>query len=761
MTDGASRRGGARGRGLGVPLRVPLGATLATVALLPSLALAAPSPTPVTDDAPVEVTVAKLAPRFLSDPDAFLQVAGTVRNTGTQPVRRLELRLMVGERLQSRGDLAQADEEPPALRPVATAVVPDDDELTPGETQRFDIRLRVARLGFGQLGAYPFGVRARGVVDDGGSREQLGLVQTYLPWFPEGPPQPTRIAWVWPLTDRPTRAPREVVVDESLPASLDSGGRLSQLVVGAQSGGQGKCDDVAEAPPDATVTSPPPRCTAPVQVPVTYAVDPDLLFGAEALTRPWDLLVDGGRETRPASTAARGWLGSLREDLGLARTDLVVLPYADPDVVALTRDADLDVDVATARTLGATVAQQVLGQTSVLDVAWPPAGPLPQAALEASLGPQTSAVLLDETALPPPPVPPDYAPDARVELTSTVSRDVTGLVIDDALSQLLVPGPATSGKGPRLAEQRWLVETAMIVAERPSLSRTLVVAPPRRGTVPQAVAAAVIADTGRVPWLCPVSLRDVVAGRDACPGASAPSEPREPETTGTVEAGVAAGPLVSQDYLRALAAVRRDAEQLTDAVLDPGEAATSTKQRLLRARLRAESSAWRDAPAQARQLLALLQEDVKSLREQVTLRANKKVTLTSDKGTIRVNLQNATRQPVTVRVRLSAPAARLSVETSPEVTLLPESVQQLDLEVEALVSGQFVVEAQLLDREMRPFGDSTRIVVRSTRYGRLALALTGLGAAGLLVAAGVRIARRALRPTRPTDPGTDPSADLA
>lgn len=728
--------------------------------LLPTAGLAAAAPTPPptagTEDAPVEVTIDGLAPRFLSDPEAFVQVKGQVRNTGTAPVRRLELRLMVGERLQSRGQLAQADEEPPALRPVATAVVPEDDELSPGEAQRFDIRLRAGRLGFGRLGAYPFGVRARGSVDDGGRREQLGLVQTYLPWFPEGPPEPTRVAWVWPLADTPTRAPREFLVDGSLAESLGSGGRLSQLVVGALSGGQGKCDDVAQAPPDATVTSPPPPCPTPVQVPVTYAVDPDLLFNADALTRPWDLLVDGEREAQPASAAAKGWLASLREDLARARTDLVVLPYADPDVVALTRDTDLDVDVATARSLAASVVETLLGQTSVLDVAWPPAGPLPQAALEASLGPRTRTVLLDETALPPPPVAPDYAPDARVELTSTVSRDVTGLVVDDALSRLLEPGPATSGKGPRLAEQRWLVETAMIVAEAPSISRTLVVAPPRRGSVPQSVAASVIADTGRVPWLCPVSLRDVVAGRDACPGASAPADPREPQTTGAVEAGLQSGTLVSPEYLRALAALRRDADQLTDAVLDPGEDATSTKQRLLRARLRAESSAWRDAPGKARALLGLLQEDVKSLREQVTLRVNRKVTLTSDKGTIRVNLQNATRQQVTVRVRLSAPAARLSVETSPEVVLPPESVQQLDLEVEALVSGQFVVEAQLLDRELRPFGASTRIVVRSTRYGRLALALTGLGAAGLLVAAGVRIARRALRPGDGADgPGSE------
>ena len=44
-----------------------------------------------------------------------------------------------------------------------------------------------------------------------------------------------------------------------------------------------------------------------------------------------------------------------------------------------------------------------------------------------------------------------------------------------------------------------------------------------------------------------------------------------------------------------------------------------------------------------------------------------------------------------------------------------------------------------------------RLDVRSTQYGRVALAVTGVAAAVLLVAAGVRITRRALRRTTPDD----------
>ncbi len=53
--------------------------------------------------------------------------------------------------------------------------------------------------------------------------------------------------------------------------------------------------------------------------------------------------------------------------------------------------------------------------------------------------------------------------------------------------------------------------------------------------------------------------------------------------------------------------------------------------------------------------------------------------------------------------------------------------------------------ATLIDEEGEPFGEAVRLEVRSTGYGRVALAVTGIAAAVLLVAAGARITRRALR----------------
>jgi hypothetical protein len=61
------------------------------------------------------------------------------------------------------------------------------------------------------------------------------------------------------------------------------------------------------------------------------------------------------------------------------------------------------------------------------------------------------------------------------------------------------------------------------------------------------------------------------------------------------------------------------------------------------------------------------------------------------------------------------------------------------------------VLATLVDDQGRPFGDEVELDVRSTEYGRVALGVTGVAAAVLMVAAGVRITRRAMRRSPPVE----------
>jgi hypothetical protein len=180
-------------------------------------------------------------------------------------------------------------------------------------------------------------------------------------------------------------------------------------------------------------------------------------------------------------------------------------------------------------------------------------------------------------------------------------------------------------------------------------------------------------------------------------------------------------------------------------VSDDDSVPSDTKARLLRAEGRAASAAWRDEPLEGRVMLDLLEDDVRRLREQVRL-VSRPVLLTGSSGVIELAVQNELDQPVNVGVRLDqTSAARLSsagtgVQVIPAGRAVPIRVR-----VEPRTSGRFQIVATLVDEEGRPFGGDVRLDVRSTKYGRVALAVTGVAAAVLLVAAGVRITRRAMR----------------
>jgi hypothetical protein len=712
-------------------------------------ATASPSP---NDDAPAQIIVTKLAPRAPVDPDEFFQVRGLIINRGSETLHDLTVRLRRGDKLSSRSELATADHDLPATptRVGRTPVRALQQELAPGAKTEFDIRIRVSQLRMTgpRAGVYPLRVEARGSFGDSGAIDSLGNVTTYVPWFPDGPPHGRiRLAWLWPVVDQPRRAPREVMLDDELATSLSRGGRLDRMVRSAASGQKGGCDVPAEGPP----TLPPRPRPTPCQgaaVPVTWAVDPDLLFTADALGSPYQLL-EGGKTRRSENTApARSWVADLRAAVGVSTADVLSLPYADPDVVALTAPQNgLADEVPLLREQGKKETKRLLDKAPMTSVVWPPAGRLTRRSVESLTSGGATALVVDPIALPEPGEEPTRTPDAFVGQLPTNTGQPAVLTIDPALSALLTP-TYDDYPGDRVAEQRWLAETAMISAEAPSVSRTILVAPPRRADLHTAVAADAIRDTGRLPWLCGVPLASVGDGTSSCvnevrgePDDDVPSVELEPPRAGDA--------FLSARFLADVRAARSDSSQFTDEVLaEPTSTeAVKTTGRLLRARARTVSSAWREHPAAGEQMLELWQDDLADLRHKVHLQVGSGVvTLTSSSGVISVNVVNELQQPVRVGVILSAGnRARLSTRETP-VTLVPgEHATQINLKVTAQTSGQFPVTAQLVDREGRSFGDPRDLVVRSTQYGRVALAVTGLGAGVLLVAAGFRIVRRALR----------------
>lgn len=708
-----------------------------------------PAGSPAGGDLPIDVQVTDLLPE-LPRPGDVVQVKGRLVDRGAQPVSTLRLQLRLGQRIDSRSGLAAADTQTPEGAVRVAELEPAQPVLLPGQSTTFDLRVPVAQLGLypaSENGVYPFQLEARGLVAGAGVRDRVGFTPTYLPWFGSRSVEPTRLAWLLPLVDAPRLGPKGELVDDSLSASFAPGGRLAGLLATGRAGEKGQCLAEPQRPPDAKAPATRPaereRCGA---VPVTYGVDPDLLVTAQTLAAPYRLADDPARaERHPASSAAATWLSDLRAAAGSGA--VLALPYADPDVVALTRPrSGLGGDLASAGRAGDDVVQTATGSTPLADVAWPPAGRLTSDAVDAAGGQSGGALILDESALGAPAQDVGRTPGTRVALPSSAGAPQTGLVVDAGLSALLGRDPA-QWHGSRLAQQRFLAETAIIAAERPNESRTLLVAPDRRGAVDVSAAAGDLLDTGRLPWLCPVALADVVGGRESCADRTAASNTDSAPEPGH---GVLLAPVdrkgeLDPSYVRRVSAVRDKALQLTGSVLLPGtEQTAATRTAMLRAVFRTESSAWRDDEAGGDRLVDLLRSDVTGYTDKVRVLTGS-VTLTSKSGSVSVDVQNTLDQPVTLRVDLSASnKARLSTQQTPLLEVPGRTSVPVAVRAEALTSGRFVVTAVLKDRDGNPFGQPAELQVRSTQYGSVALAITGVAAGVLLLAAGVRITRRAL-----------------
>ena len=741
--------------------------TAAAVGLLtlllavPALADPTPSATPEPED-PLKVSVTELLPRAPQPGQAF-EVRGAIRNGGTKMVTGVQVRLGRGGVITSRGVLHQLEQDgaditqhftPRHLTSDSLGHTPID-ALAPGAVGYFDIQTDVDSLRLHETGVYPFDIEARGAIGTSGV-QLLGAVPTWVPFFTaSSTPQQNKVAVVWPVTDKPHQAPDGTFVDDQLAGSFAQG-RLQHLLYAPQLARGVTCDPGAvrnDGVQDPATT----RC---LPVPVTFAVDPDLLSAAYAMSGP-DHYTYGSGKARKQGTgraAATVWLGSLKAQVAAPTGSVLALPYADPDVDALAASAAGKQDLITATTLGNDVIKDQLGAAPV-DAVYPPTqgtGVLTQDAADA-LTPQRGgrfAYILNESAFP------DLedsgrsrTPSAPVTLGSsrTTNSTLYGLVADDVLSSL-VAGPTHNDEGSRLAEQRFIAETAIIAAEAPGLSRTFVIAPDRYSDPDVRAATESLRDIGRLPWLCPISLEPATQGTESCPGAtsgpeSAPYTDEDDPRTALRQGTDAQLPTA---YLDAVATAERRGIQLTTQVLDDsaGQSDTTRKRiqelrtQLLQAVARAESSAWRQDPAGQAGQLSRLNSDVNSLVGNVIVLGGR-LLLTSSKGTIQVSVQNQLDLPVQLRLRFTFPG-RPPIDTG-LISVAGKRSVPASVKADGLRSGSFPVDVQMIDRAGKVFRGESHVLVRSTRYGRLALGVTFAAAAVLFLAAGARIVRRALR----------------
>jgi hypothetical protein len=701
----------------------------------------AAQPTPGAHDQPLlHIVIDSITP-FVLRPGETVRLAGSVVNDSEDSLADVHIRTRAQTRaVGSRSGLARAlvDSDPLGSEVLTDVDLHADLPAHASIPWSADLPPDVVGRGQTELSVYLLGVEARGRLGDGGERTTVARSRVPMPFVPpQARFRPSRLAMLWPLVATPARGPSLAYLDDTLADSLEQSGRLKTLL------------DSGSTPRATTILG--RGLVGPAQpLPLTWVADPALLQGAADLADGYRVAAGRGTAEGQGKEAAANWM---REAVGVLHAAdqqgrLITLPYADPDLEALRRNG-LSTDVGVAVRRGAEQVRDVLGLAAPDDIVWPPSGQVSPETLDLLAVSKVGTLLLSGNAMPTS-EPLSYTPNARAEVQSSAGAMPVLLsdpVLDSVLAAAVARPGLTSGLAPEgetpsagALVQRFLAETAVITAERPSRSRDLLAAPPRRWDPTAEFVDRLMSQLGDVPWLDVTPLGAIRQGPVDDVTRTGPTYPnglRRSELSRRYLTEPRVGVAALRSVLRDLRSVLGD------------QAATATVPFDL-ALLRSESSQWREQPATGEHVRHATASAVIADSSRVRIASAGLITLASQRGTLPITLENQLDYPVAVRLRLTTPSrARLTASEGQLHTIEAHRKRTLQVDAKAFTAGVFTVNAQLVTPDGNPFGQPVQLRVRSTAYGSIAVAITIGGLAVLAIAIVVRLTRRIRRSRRP------------
>ncbi|MFJ9839036.1 DUF6049 family protein [Kitasatospora sp. NPDC101155] len=700
-----------------------------------------------TAEYPVALTIETVAPQVAA-PNGTVSISGHVTNAGksalkgahaairrpasSKPLqRRSELQLVATRNAPGSADGVELDSPQYAL-----------PELNPGQSQPYTLSVAVSDLGLSDSGVYELAVDAWGATADNPRDRALGIARSFLPYSQGGTEaQPTKITTLWPLVHAPVLAAQTVsdndqtvpvLRDDSLAAEFAPGGRLYELVD-----------------------------TGSKLSNLTWVVDPDLLDAAFAMTnKQYRVQKPGTDPGKPArddntvpgtgSTSATAWLDKLRAAVAKQGSQVVALPYADPDLASIAHNgADLT-GMGTALNKAATAGRlTVEGRLSVdtrSDVAWPYQGYLDQQIAGIARQAGDGLVLVNGASMP--------EPDS-VNYTPTAVRPIgngqNALVADDAVSSLFQKD-LTSPKDQTEATQRFLAETYTITHEQPQNQRGLLVMPPRELSAATAKVLAGALQTATDKWLTPVKL-DTLAQSAPDPKANTavPSPADYPTQARATE--LSAADLSTTDEIQQKLDILMRVLTLPQRVRGPFSAAM----------VRSLSTEWRAQGPAGSAYRDSVKKYLDDLTGAVKVPDKKVVTLAGNTGLLQVSVKNDLTQTVTnLKLVLSSNQQnRVWVGKAEDLVIPASQSVTLRFPAEARNNGPVTMTAQLYTTGPNPqkYGEAKtfRVEVTSVTNGVL---YVFAGAGVLLLLAALRFVRqRKRRGGQPHEDGDQPVGD--
>ena len=688
-----------------------------------------------------------MTPRVVTaDGPTTLTIAGTLVNEGPDPVTDLQVRVQRGNPLTTEGQVRDAldgdaptDSAVPAFEPLADALAPGAQVPV-----HLSVPLRGSGLALDAAGVYELLVNVNGT-PAGGARARLAAARMLLPvlGLPGAAPtrpraDPTPLTVLYPIADTPHRistvpgAP-PLLDDDSLAASFAPTGRLGGLVAA-----------LAQRAP----------AGSPVRSGLCLAIDPDLVETASVMSQGYQVVGRSGVPTAGTGANVAGqWLTQLA---AVAKGGCAIaLPYADADLVALTRGGLTD---AATRALGP--ARQILStllQTPVpADIAWPADGTIDNATLDVVQASGARSVLLSADAV---------TGRARGGVVPLADRAVSALLTDPLLTRAATAPqaiPVAAGQGAAATAESLAGDDGPLatqdligaLAYRATAGTPLVLAPPHQWRTDGAAARALLDAVGALVTageVNPVGLADA----DAVRSAAAPVRP-DPPVNATE---------VPDSAISTIADASRDLTDLRSAVVD-GNVGITADQLLTPLQfglLRGATAANRAAPTAAQDAAAAVLARVDAIRNSIrVLEPPNPYALGSSDAPLPITVANAL--PVTVRVRVElASTSGLRVNAIDVQQIPPLGRRQVSVNAQVTRAGQFTVDAAVRTPSGGLLGPPSHLKVRSTAYGTITAWLTAIAGGLLVLLAGRRVWRRvrgeAERPTARVAPTPPPTVD--
>lgn len=703
--------------------------------LAPPLASAQPVPEQASR---MRLEVETLSPRVITSATPAVTVTGRVTNTGDRRINDVKVQLQRGEVLGTEQKLHDLPGR--FLDPARSPFVAVSTRLEPGDSAPITLTVPVrgsdTSLRIEAPGVYPLLVNVNGQPEFG---SMARLATAYLPvpvlslpggGIPPASPDPARLTVLWPLIDDyPRRVPspdgRPVLADDGLATSLAPGGRLYGLVYA-----------VTQAADPALLDA------------LCFAMDPDLLETVQQMTTGYRVRQPDGQLTdgKGAGTA-KTWLAALQQLTG--GRCVITLPYADADLVALSRAGAVDLQKR-ALTSGSAVTELLKPAPPAGMVLWPAGGTIDQRTLLDLAGAAPTTVLAD----------PGHLHNRQGEAPYTVggsvaARSVRALPVDPLVSGGLNGDQAGEQAGDRpMSVQNGIAALAFQAAfagPGPAGGRGILVAPPRRWTAPSGELGAFLQAVQQLVGSGLAARQPLADAIAAQPGGTAGSL-----DYGAQDSAAEITPAVTAEAVR-VNNTRRDlvnAMVLDDtAQVEPDALVTPLEYGLLRG----TSTAWRGRGDRALRAVGEVAVQLDALRSQVTVsNPGRPLTLASGNSPILVLLNNALPVSVVVRIKV-ADTPGLRPEPIPDVVIPARLAISRYLPAEVIRSGRFTVDVSLATPGGTALGSTTRLELTSTAHGSVTLIITGAAAAVLFLLSGLRVFRR-IRAGRATAPPAEGGA---